>query len=160
MRNQILIKSSQLHFPTAPLKCSLGGEFLCGAVPQPFVSTEDPLVIHGKTVAVEIAAVMLCQLHQEQTRQWRGMCLQQAICCEGCGAWQHFNMSYIPKPSKQTPISSSRSSPCSNCPLLNLCFTAALLSFAQGNSQSQKCCIMFGPQKQEQHAILPTSCSL
>lgn len=37
-----------LHLPTAPLKCSLRGEFLCGAVPQPLVSTQqDPRLIHG-----------------------------------------------------------------------------------------------------------------
>ena len=122
------IKSSQLHLPTAPLKCSLRGEFLCGAVPQPLVSTQqDPRLIHGSG----------CR---------RIDCCHDAVSTpprtNAARAW------YV--------LATSNLLQRLRC----LVTTADLLPFATRatpNHRNVASCL--GPQNQEQHAILPTSCS-
>lgn len=91
IRNQTMIGSSQLllqrHLWNAPWEVS---SCAVQCLSRPSQLSRIHVWYMAVTAAGSIAGVVLCQLHQEQTRQGRGMCLQQAICCKGCGAWlQH-----------------------------------------------------------------------
>lgn len=103
--------------PTAPLKCSLRGEFLCGAVPQPSVSTQqDPRLIHGS--------------YRRWIDCWRGA-VSTPPRTNAARAWYVLATSNLLQ-------------------RLRCLAAACKLPFAQGNSQSQKCCIMFGSSKKQE----------
>lgn len=138
--NQVISDDSNDQIiTTSPLKCSLRGEFLCGAVPQ-IVFLYITYIIYHPVIVKNLQQTIKVRLNLGWSTfdTWKLSPRLLPRCCVN---------STKNKRGKGVVCACNKQS-------------AAKAAVPGCSIALQKCCIMFSPQKQEQHATFQTSCSL